>query len=648
MHLEKNRIKILSIEDNPGDARLLHEILKESDGPFDLTGAVCIQDALERLRRGEYDVVLLDLDLPDASGFTGLERIIEEKPGLPVIVLTGMEDEVMGERAIEKKASDYLVKGQITTGLLIRSIRYSIGRKKVEDRLRESEEKFRRIVETANEGIWTTNAERTTLFVNERMAEMLGYTVDEMAGKKTSDFLAPDQEELAARTRRELQAGAKTQREFKFRRKDGSELWAISNASPVFDPEGHLTSHIPCLPISPSASRPKRRSSDPGAGSSASPARPRTSYSCSTSSITGTYTRTRASSICSATLPKNFGGIQDILEKLIEPEDRERVMEFYLGMADARQGEIRVLTIRALHRDGRTLWLETRATPFSWDEDGDLAEVIAISHDVTDSMKAHEVLRRDRETFERLVDERTAELVEIHHELDKARHLSDIGMLASTVAHELRNPLGVIKTAVYNINRKKQGDAPRQAPEHDRRRRSTRAIRSSTTCSCTPASSSPRTKPCVSGISFARASNRSSPERRAPSDVSGRLGPVANVTATLDPLQIAEVVSKYPHERGSGHTDGRGRHRDALGPARGRHAPHSLRDTGVGIDPDILPHVFEPFFTSKSKGTGLGLSLCRELVALHNGSINIESEPGKGTTVTVILPLSPGNRAADA
>ena len=123
-----------------------------------------------------------------------------------------------------------------------------------------------------------------------------------------------------------------------------------------------------------------------------------------------------------------------------------------------------------------------------------------------------------------------------------------------------------------------------------------------------------------------------------------KLGPIKDATATLDPLQYrAEVVvniltnaaQAIPMEEGGTVT---------LGPARGRSAHILVSDTGVGIDPDILPHVFEPFFTSKSKGTGLVFA-CRELVALHNGSINIESEPGRNTTVTVIFP--PGNRAAD-
>ena len=111
-------------------------------------------------------------------------------------------------------------------------------RKRAEEALRQSEEKYRIIVETANEGVWITDAERKTVLVNQRMADMLGFTMEEMQGSTPSDFLDAGQEQLTRKTREELGTGARISREFKFRRKDGSELWVLSNASPVLDGEG--------------------------------------------------------------------------------------------------------------------------------------------------------------------------------------------------------------------------------------------------------------------------------------------------------------------------------------------------------------------------------------------------------------------------
>jgi signal transduction histidine kinase len=66
----------------------------------------------------------------------------------------------------------------------------------------------------------------------------------------------------------------------------------------------------------------------------------------------------------------------------------------------------------------------------------------------------------------------------------------------------------------------------------------------------------------------------------------------------------------------------------------------SIQDNGVGIDRENLVHIFEPFFTTKAKGTGLGLTICNEMVKMHNGNINIKSKVGKGTTVTITLPIN--------
>jgi len=120
-------------------------------------------------------------------------------------------------------------------------------RKKAGEALRESEEKYRIIVETANEGIWITDADRRTVFVNQRMADMLGYPAEEILGRTPSAFLDPGQERLRQETAATLKTGIRTQKEFLFRRKDGSDLWVISSASPVFDGEGHFQRTISML-----------------------------------------------------------------------------------------------------------------------------------------------------------------------------------------------------------------------------------------------------------------------------------------------------------------------------------------------------------------------------------------------------------------
>jgi PAS domain S-box-containing protein len=118
--------------------------------------------------------------------------------------------------------------------------RINASRKFSENSLRESERKYRLIFETANEGIWITDGNRKTLMANQRLLDMLGCSMDEILGKTSSEFLFKDQEDFRQKTTDNLRTGTRTSGEFKFRRKDGSILWAISNSSPVLDKNGQL------------------------------------------------------------------------------------------------------------------------------------------------------------------------------------------------------------------------------------------------------------------------------------------------------------------------------------------------------------------------------------------------------------------------
>ena len=143
---------ILLIEDNPGDIRLLQEYLKESSAyQFHLTQVGRLSTGLERLAEAGLDAVLLDLSLPDSQGLDTLVRLHEAAQGVPIVVLTGTEDEALGVQLIQAGAQDYLVKGQVTGPLLTRSLRYVIERNRTEAALRDSEGRFRNLVEGARE-----------------------------------------------------------------------------------------------------------------------------------------------------------------------------------------------------------------------------------------------------------------------------------------------------------------------------------------------------------------------------------------------------------------------------------------------------------------------------------------------------------------
>ena len=125
------------VEDNPGDARLLRELLKEPGGlRLELIQVERFSDALAALRADSFGVVLLDLSLPDAQGLETIGRLRSYADNVPIVVLTGLDDEEIAVRAVEEGAQDYLVKGQVDGSLLTRSLRYAIQRHRAEETLK--------------------------------------------------------------------------------------------------------------------------------------------------------------------------------------------------------------------------------------------------------------------------------------------------------------------------------------------------------------------------------------------------------------------------------------------------------------------------------------------------------------------------------
>ena len=132
-----NRLRVLLVEDNPGDAYLIEELLP-LEGPmvFTVENVPRLKEALERIDTDRFNLVLLDLGLPDSDGLKTLRALRSHASHLPIIVLTGNSDERTGLAAVRDGAQDYLIKGQISKHLLIRSIHYAVARKQAENTLK--------------------------------------------------------------------------------------------------------------------------------------------------------------------------------------------------------------------------------------------------------------------------------------------------------------------------------------------------------------------------------------------------------------------------------------------------------------------------------------------------------------------------------
>lgn len=117
-------------------------------------------------------------------------------------------------------------------------------RKQVEEALRESEEKYRQLVENLHEGVWVIDKEAYTSFVNPRMAEMLGYTVDEMLGKHLFSFMDQYGVEIATRSLERRKQGISEQHDFEFLHKDGTHVYMLLSTSPIIDEEGNYAGAV--------------------------------------------------------------------------------------------------------------------------------------------------------------------------------------------------------------------------------------------------------------------------------------------------------------------------------------------------------------------------------------------------------------------
>jgi two-component system cell cycle sensor histidine kinase/response regulator CckA len=172
--LSEETIKVLLIEDNRSDAKLLKVTFSRVYSPiYEITHVEDLNSGLQYLAWEDFDVIFLDLTLPDASGIETLLQVQAVAPNVPILVLTGIDDEDLAVNAMQKGAQDYLVKGKVDQELLVRATRYAIERKRAEverqhlvKRAQTQSLLVRRILDTVKEGILTLNAQSEVVMAN--------------------------------------------------------------------------------------------------------------------------------------------------------------------------------------------------------------------------------------------------------------------------------------------------------------------------------------------------------------------------------------------------------------------------------------------------------------------------------------------------
>ncbi|HYH62866.1 MAG TPA: EAL domain-containing protein, partial [Solirubrobacterales bacterium] len=183
---------VLLVEDNPADARLLQEMVA-STGEHDLVLRPCrrLADAIEAIEADATDCVLLDLSLPDVTGLDGIDQLRERFPRLPIVILTGLNNDDVALEALQAGAQDFLVKGSIEGDGVKRAVRYAIERKSAEEELARLGRQNELILDSAGEGICGLDSAGIVTFANPAAAKLLSCPRDEVLGARLHDLVHP-------------------------------------------------------------------------------------------------------------------------------------------------------------------------------------------------------------------------------------------------------------------------------------------------------------------------------------------------------------------------------------------------------------------------------------------------------------------------
>jgi two-component system, cell cycle sensor histidine kinase and response regulator CckA len=231
--------QILLVEDEAPFAEILREILlDEGQGRFTVTIAGRLTETLEQLKRPGHDLVLLDLSLPDQQGLATFVAVKRAAPAVPVIVLTGLNDEEVALQAVRDGAQDYLVKGEFDGRVLTRAIRYALERNQIERKLRQSEEFFRLISENVSDLIAVVDAQGRRIYNSPSYQKVLGWT-DQLRGTDSFESIHPEDRDNIRQIFGQVISCRSGQRaEYRFVLPNGSVRHVESQSNVILDESG--------------------------------------------------------------------------------------------------------------------------------------------------------------------------------------------------------------------------------------------------------------------------------------------------------------------------------------------------------------------------------------------------------------------------
>ena len=650
--------RILHIEDDPVISRMMRQILANAEPlKFSLQSAGSLAIGLERLRAGSVDAVLLDLTLPDSRGLETVVRVREQFASVPIVVLSGHDDERMALAVLQLGAQDYLVKGTASAPIIVRSIRYAMERKRAEDELARERDLLDGLLNNIPDRIYFKDAASRFLRVNRAMAEKFRLEMPELAVGKTDFNFHPaaDAKGFFKDEQRLLQTGEPVINKVeKQTAADGSSTWASVTKVPMRDGRGNITGLIG---ISRDISALKRLEAslveEQALLRSIVDHLPDFIYVLDEE---GRFILANEAFYKLTRVATSENLIGQTARELFPASLGEALHEDDLEVV--RSGEA-VLNLEEVGRlSGEAdCWLTTTKVPLR-EASGRVIGLVVISHDITRRRRARRQLENANAELERANETLKHTQLQLLH----AERLQSIGRLAAGVAHEVKNPLAVLRMGVdFFLNLRQPPETAELAATVLEDMQSA-IVRADTIIMGMLDFSAPgelRLQPVDVNQLVGRALALVRHELTSNGNEVQRTATPGSAFALLDAQKIDQVlvnlltnafhampgggklsirtgvrtiaVDETSHDAGS---------REGARFRTGEDVVEiQIDDSGTGIPLDKLDKIFDPFFTTKEtgKGTGLGLTVARKIVELHGGTLSIINRPEGGVRSTLLF-----------